>query len=775
MRKLSINSFVCLLTMLLFLGANSLAYSSENSEKKWLSPRTTFYTGDLIGFDDNWKDAFEEAAARWNDTATQFWIRTVRDIGGPGFCTSDGRNSAQFSASLCGDEWGENTLAVASSYFSGDFLFKVDIAFNSNRTWDIYDGIRRSSAIDFRRVAVHELGHAIGLNHLSDTDAIMAPLINDSYVPQYDDVIALLNKYGNSFHTLTLNNNGNGKIEVEPRVLGTGVINVDTNILMRSNYEFLDCAAATCDFTIQDGLRLVIRAFADDEFVSWTETALDSSGLALSPIFSDRTYTANYSTGAETPPTSLPTSPTLALIPTSAGPIGLSWGTVTGSNSYQIYRCSSIATSSCGDSIATINTASYFDARGDSGTSYYYRVSACNSIGCSPLSNAVVGLKAFSKPSTPITSELATSVIIAWANTQNSETTQLYRCTTTDTASCGAPIETTTKTVFTDSTGTAGIEYFYRIKFCNGSNCSEYSDFVSATKTALIPAPTVPAAPLINNSLIGVTLVWSNVLSATSYEIYRCSTTSISSCASKIGDSTTISFTDTAGAVGIDYYYRLKACNSNSCSEFGDSAIGAKTSPLAQPSAPISLVVSNTTAGVSISWVAAITADYYQVYTCSSETLSSCGIFPTDSTEPSINITDGAGGKEYFYRVKSCNDSGCSDFSNFVIGSKIGFSIATFSNNELTIPAVAVDTVFGRFYFAVVLKILSTSPVYEFGIVSSTAIEGFESGEYSTFTSSNNSLSIPKAKIGDAQYKFVFKLQQNEDSAVFQLANAEEI
>ncbi len=768
-------SWLPLFVLTFFLIVSKNAVSSENSGNKWFSPTTTFYTDDLLGADGDWKEAFEEAADRWNDTATQFWIRTVRDIGGPGFCTSSGRNSARWSPTLCGDEWGENTLAVTSSYSSGGFLFKTDIVFNNTKDWDIYDGVRRSYANDFRRVAVHELGHAMGLGHLSDPKTIMAATINDSFLPQFDDVNALLSKYGNTYHKLTLSNNGNGKIIVEPLILGTGVVDVKTNILMVSNYQFLDCSEPVCEVSIQDGLRLAIRATPMQSFTGWVGTTIDYYSIQLSPMFSDRALTANYTSGTSGSSTTIPIQPTIALSSTSTSAVAISWAAISGSTSYKVFRCSSANTDSCGEPVADVSTTNYADAGGNAGMQYRYRVTACNNVGCSPFSNAVIGVKAFSIPPKPITTASSAFVIVAWANTQTSESTQLYRCTTTNISSCGVPIETLTNTTYTDSAGTAGIEYFYRIKVCSGGACSSFSDYASGTKTAVATAPSSPAAPLISASTSGVTLVWSNILTATSYEIYRCSSASLSSCATKIASSTAISYTDTNGVAGVIYFYRLKACNLNLCSELGSYSIGAKTAPITKPPAPSSLIASNTTLGVTLSWGAVAGATSYLVYTCTTVSQESCGRLPKGTSELSLSITDGTADRNYYFRTKSCNSAGCSDFSDYVTGSKIGYSIATFSQNKLTIPAVAVDTIFARFYFTVVLGIVSDSPVYEFTIVSSVAIENFEAGEYSTFNSMRNTLIIPKAQVGNIQYKLEFILVENGDSPVFQLISADEI
>ena len=271
----------------------------ETFGSSWPTDSALFHIGNLNGADDVWIDAFEEGAKRWNDVPTSFQFLTER-TSGTGFCTSTGNNSVQFSSTFCGDAWGSTILGVTRYWFRGATMLKADIVFNKKLDWSVYDGARQSFSYDFRRVAVHEMGHGAGLDHPRATDVIMSAFLNDAYLPALDDINSLQGIYGETTHTLTLKNSGDGVISVTPKVPGTGV--VSDNVLHTSNYgSFLDCNVPVCRIPIQDGLRLIIEARPNTsngvEFDSWSGTTVLSDSVVLNPMVDDRTITAHYSIG----------------------------------------------------------------------------------------------------------------------------------------------------------------------------------------------------------------------------------------------------------------------------------------------------------------------------------------------------------------------------------------------------------------------------------------------------------------------------------------------
>ncbi len=91
---------------------------------------------------------------------------------------SDADNSAFFSSTIYGETFGSQTIAVTLTSTRNSTRLETDVVFNSNRSWDSYRGASRHPDLDFHRVALHEFGHVLGLDHPDDAGQSVAALMN---------------------------------------------------------------------------------------------------------------------------------------------------------------------------------------------------------------------------------------------------------------------------------------------------------------------------------------------------------------------------------------------------------------------------------------------------------------------------------------------------------------------------------------------------------------------------------------------------------------------
>lgn len=148
----------------------------------------------------SYASSVQAAMSTWNAQLTNVQFSSYATV--PGLATDgDGLNEIAFDTKIYsnaangGEDFGESTLAVTLSWTTtsprADGTFRrtqSDILFNSAWTWNSYRGVLQQPE-DIRRVAIHELGHVLGLDHPDQAGQTVTAIMN-AYVSNIDTLQA---------------------------------------------------------------------------------------------------------------------------------------------------------------------------------------------------------------------------------------------------------------------------------------------------------------------------------------------------------------------------------------------------------------------------------------------------------------------------------------------------------------------------------------------------------------------------------------------------------
>ena len=215
---------------------------------------------------------------------------------------------------------------------------------------------------------------------------------------------------------------------------------------------------------------------------------------------------------------------------------------------------------------------------------------------------------------------------------------------------------------------------------------SMYRDVsVKATYSVPVQIPTAPsglAATTTDATKVRVT--WSSASGATSYKVYR-NTSSSSSTATQIGTSSSTLYDDTTVTPGTTYYYWVKASNSGGDSTFSASATGRRLL-----SAPVAVAASQGAYAdkVRVTWTSAVGATSYKVFRNATDNSAEAGQIGTTTSALLYDDTTATPGTTYYYWVKASASTGDSAFS----ASAQGFTEEPSTETSHGVPFSWLDT-----------------------------------------------------------------------------------
>jgi len=159
--------------------------------------------------------------------------------------------------------------------------------------------------------------------------------------------------------------------------------------------------------------------------------------------------------------------------------VRLTFNPVAGAAVYRVFRCQS-PEGACGLPIGFPKNGVFDDKKALPGQLYYYRVRACTSTICGAFTTADQGhIGIGARPDTPLNIKATDGsyddrVQLTWTAVGNATVYRVFRCLDTG-RTCGSPIGFPKTDIFEDDGGKPGTVYFYRLRACTSTHCSNFS------------------------------------------------------------------------------------------------------------------------------------------------------------------------------------------------------------------------------------------------------------------------------------------------------------
>ncbi|WP_129644675.1 Ig-like domain repeat protein [Peristeroidobacter agariperforans] len=307
-------------------------------------------------------------------------------------------------------------------------------------------------------------------------------------------------------------------------------------------------------------------------FVSSARASIDVTGLTHGA----HSITATYSGDAANPSGALtyqiqvtvpaPAVPASITVPSgsTSGSYAITWGASNGLAAYyQLYEATN--TSFSGEALVYSGSGTTTQLSGRGNGSYYYRVVACNSGGCSGHRTGANGTLVTLPPGTPASinvpaNSYTVSFVVSWSTPSGQVTSyQLYQAT--NASFSGETLAYSGPNNSVELSGRATGSYYYRVRACYASACG---GFAAGGPIGVTQPPSTP--PWINvpttNTTGTYTISWgASTGTVTSYLLDESTTPTFANYEQlHVSPATSITVSNRTNGT---YYYRVRAANTS--------------------------------------------------------------------------------------------------------------------------------------------------------------------------------------------------------------------
>lgn len=284
-----------------------------------------------------------------------------------------------------------------------------------------------------------------------------------------------------------------------------------------------------------------------------------------------------------------------------------------------------------------------------------------------------------------------TKVTVTWAAVTGTNSYKVYWGTSSNlTTATAAGSQAVTGTFGTVTGLNDGTTYSFLVTAVGGGGESPASTVISATPQ--VPIAGAPTGLTATPGNAQVSLSWTAVTGAQSYNVYRSTTSGTKGTVLNSLAVTATNYTDTTVTNGTVYYYEVTAVNAG-----GESGVSNQVSAIPQvppPATPINVTATSGTGQITLSWATSAGASGYNIYYSQSP-----GVTLTNGTKianvssPFVHTSLPAGAT-YYYVVTAVNAGGESSASAQVSGTTTPATptgvTATAGYNQITVSWPAV-------------------------------------------------------------------------------------